>query len=418
MLYLLYGLFHLVQINFLEPDQYGFYALLISFNTWIFMVSDALALQGLIQFGYREENRKKVNAISLIIHFALTMSVSLSIFLLKAPFSEFFHEPKLINIATILPFLTLLTIPKTYAVKMLYRNHQLKYIFWVNFVFFMSMIAVTLYLILKYDHLNFEYMAMIYLIGTTLGSSAGIYIIRKELKFNFKGDINFNKYLKFSIPFTLSSTLFSVPKMLDVFLIQKFFSAAHVGVYQSAKTLFRVFDVSGDAAYGLIYPSAVKQIENNNKEGLLALITKSVSFMFAAFLFAVIVLELGLSEILITHLLPDKYNAAVGYFNLLLLAGLAIPFMTMSLVIYAEAKPTLVLVISIISVVFFGIAFYIVGQLQLENLIPLGLIIFNIIYGFLCFGYVIKKYKFPLKMIFRAFWDTTNFLKNKFGKSN
>lgn len=51
LLFVLYGGIAILQIRALPPAEYGLYALLVSIQTWIFVVADGLLLQGVIQFG-------------------------------------------------------------------------------------------------------------------------------------------------------------------------------------------------------------------------------------------------------------------------------------------------------------------------------------------------------------------------------
>ena len=409
-LFMLYGIVTLFQINALEPDQYGLFALLINLNIWIFLVSDAFFLQGLIQFGMNRENRSKVNAYSLIFHTAFVLGVALLFFAIKLPFSKFFNQPEITYLATILPFLCLITIPRTFSIKLLYREHLLKQVFFVDLAFFGTMSLITGFLISTKKALVFEDMLILYFSGTAASSLFSIYIVRNILKFSLKGNITVKKFLSFGFPLMLQSGFHSLPKLLDVYLVQKSFSTASVGIYAAAKTLFRVFDESVSASYGLVYPAAVRLFERKDFLALNSLITKFVSFMLFAFLAAVLLLEAGLTDFIIGFL-PAKYSAAASQYNLMLLAALAIPFAMLSLLITAYGKPTKVLFYTSIASFLSMMTFYYVGKTGDANLIPLGIIVYYFILGILCFRYVRKEFGFPYKMIFRAYGDTKYYIK-------
>jgi O-antigen/teichoic acid export membrane protein len=221
--------------------------------------------------------------------------------------------------------------------------------------------------------------------------------------------------LKFALPYTLYSGIQYIPKQLDVFLVQYFFSTATVGIYNSAKTLFRVFDESINASFGLVYPPAVKLIASGDKKGLKDLMTKAVSFLLVFILIGVVLLESGLSHLIITFFIP-KYAMAIGQFNVLLFAAIALPFTLLSTILIAEGKPWLMVLFVSISVTCSLITFYIVGSLASPNLIPLGIVVNASVNGFLCLIYSRKHYGFSYSFVFRAVGDSVNFAKSYINK--
>jgi hypothetical protein len=59
------------------------------------------------------------------------------------------------------------------------------------------------------------------------------------------------------------------------------------------------------------------------------------------------------------------------------------------------------------------IGFLITGLAGEPALAPLGLVIYYFAFGLIGFLYLKKRYDFPFILVFRAFTDTTNFLKMK-----
>ncbi|MFC2131837.1 lipopolysaccharide biosynthesis protein, partial [Bacteroidota bacterium] len=360
-LFFIYGIVTLFQMRALQPGEWGLFGLMIGLHTWIFIVIDSFALQGLIQFGMNETNKKKVNSIALIIQLFMSVIFSLLIYLLRFELAIIFNEDGFIKIGFVLPVLILLTIPRTYVIKLIYRTQEFHKLFLVNASFFAVMTFLTIYYLINNHFLTFNDMIIIYLFGSGLSSAFSILLLRKELQFNFSGDIKILKIMKFSLPWTIYSALNYLPKTLDLFVVQYFFQTEATGVYYSAKNLFRVFDETLNASYGLVYPAAVRQIEKNNTKGLNDLMTKSVSFLLFAFIIAVLILEFGLSEFIITSFLPANYHSAVGQFNLLLIAALGMPFLMLYTVITAMGKPQIVMNFAAISVVCAILSLYIVA---------------------------------------------------------
>ena len=247
-------------------------------------------------------------------------------------------------------------------------------------------------------------------------SLVSVIITRKKLEFGWNKKLDIKRMLAFDFPLLLNGALNALPKQLNIYIVQYFFSTSVVGIYFSAKNLFRFFEESAGAALGLVYPAAVRQLENKNYKSLNDLMTKSVSFLFVGFLFIIIILELGLSKFLITAFLPLKYHIAIGQFNLLIIASLGLPFVVLSSIINAAEKPMKVFQYVFVSLIFSLITFYLIGISGNPNLIPLGYMVYLTILGFLCFYYVNRNFQFKIVQVFRAFKDSKNYFISKFRK--
>ncbi len=414
LLFVLYGFVHLFQMTFMDTGQLGLYALFIGANTWIFIIGDFFALQGIIQFGANKSGRGKVNLLALMFISIIAVGFSFLAFVFKAQIAHLFNQQGLIEILTYLPLLSLAMVPRTFNMKLLYRDHNLKGIFFVDLVFFGIMSFLTIFLVYNSNAINFNDLAILYIIGTASSSLFSIIIARKQLTFNLLGCITIRRFVGFSLPMTLQAAMHSLPRQLDSYFIIMVFSPAVAGIYYSAKTLYRFFEEAGSAAYGLLYPPAVKLINNKDLSGLRDLMTKGVSFMFAAYLLGFVLIQAGIGELLITTLLPERFYAAIPQFKILSIGILAIPFYTLSLIINASGRPDKVLKFITYAISFTIIAYAFVAYSAAPELIPLGLVLYNIIYGVLCYLYIKSNLGFPASSIFRAFRDTKHYIVTNF----
>lgn len=412
-LYFIYGLVSIVQMNYLEPSELGLYGLLIAINTWIFIVSDSFALTNVIQFGMNPENEGKVNTLSLVLFVLLTMGVSLILYVFRTSIANAFSQPQMVTVLQHLPLLSLFLIPRSYCLKFIYKHHKMLKLFLIDLIFFGVMTILTFYLISKDKHLSFIKMIEIYYWGSGLCSIASIILTYRYIKFGIKGKIKFKEILKFSFPMMALSAVHTLPKQLDVLVIQYFFSTTIVGIYYSAKTLFRVFEETVNAAIGLVYPAAVRQLERQDHEAFNSLLTKSISFIFVSFLVIVIALELGLSKFLITTFLPERYFLAIGQFNLLIIGALGLPFFIISTFLNALKRPNLVLISVSVSMILSFITFFFVGKFGSESLIPLGSIIYILISGTLFYIFIKKLSVFKLKNLFFSIKDIKYYILQK-----
>ncbi len=410
-LYFAYFFVLLIQVNALKPSDYGLFELMRNLNIWMLGLSDSLILQGLIQFGMNDSQRNKVNTIALISYTTILMTVSLIIYSLRIPLSNIFAEESIIYVAISLPILTMLSIPRNFIIKILYRDYLLKRVFFIDLIYFFTMTILTFNYIAIYNNLNFHLMLNILLWGTVLSSLTAIVLAFDKLKFGLSSDFRVSYLFGYGTPLMLQGIFHSLPKYLDVFIVQFFFNISTVGIYSLTKNLYRIFDDITSTIYGLIFPTTVKQFQTGNKDEIISIMTKSVSFTFSIFILIITVLELGLSEYLIMTFLPERYYATITQFNIALIAAIFLPLLLLTAIITASGKPHITMAFSLISAICSIAGFIIIGYIKNPDYIPVGIILYNTIIGILAYIYVNKNYGFPIKMIFRSINDTTEFFK-------
>lgn len=354
LLFILYGFVTIIQIKVTnDTAAYGLFTMLTALQTWIFIVSDGSALQGIIQFGMDKGNRPKVNTISGVLHISVVMGFSVLIALLHSVLATMFNEPRIAQVALWLPVYCLLTIPRSFCLKLLLRDLQMKQIFWVNFSWFGTMSVLTLWLIVNGSLSNpltssidkFHLLSLIAFTGMLVSSVTAVVLSRGLLGFGMSGEITFKDIITFGLPQAGVSTTHNIVRQLDGFLLLYFFhDAGAVGVYNAAKTLYRVFETAMDAISSLVYPGIIRLINQNKINELTILMSKAVSFTLVSAVAIVIILELGLTEYLVGFI--PKFQGAVSQFNLMILSGLFLPFTLMGIVLMAYRKVLRLLLIT------------------------------------------------------------------------
>jgi len=412
-LFVMYGLLVLYQTSIVSPEDIGLFFLLFNLTNWIIVISDAFSLQGLIQFSGAKYDRSEVNYLASVLHYPLTMGISFIIWIFSFELSELFGEAKLADLFVYVPLIVMLSAPRTHALKLILRDMEFHKLFISNLILFGGIGVLTLYSITMSERIDYVSLMYFYIISLAASSVYSVTSKVKALTMRRNRGITLRNYLKFSVPVTFQSGLHSLPKLLDIYLIQFFFTnLAIVGIYSTAKNLYRFFDEGLMAANGLIYPVAVKLLGNNDLKSLNNLITKGVSFTLSVFLVITCVIWLGGAEVAITMFqLGAKYYDSIAYLNIMAIGVLALPFMMMGYIIIASGKQLLLLNYVIISLAIFFIIFIYIGITQQKELIPLGLVSYNISLGFLCFYHVKKTYGFQLKYLFRSLNDTMSYFK-------
>lgn len=412
-LFVVYGLVSLLQIRRLEPNDLGIYAILISIHTWIFAISDSLFLQNIIQFGFSEDSERRTNTFSFFFLTIFVVIASFAILFAKDFLIMFFDEAKILYVVNILPTLTMLTIPRAYGVKFIYKHSRMLHLFIVNLSFFGTMSVYTIYLIFTLKQFHFDTMVEIYLLGTITSSIVTILFTSKLIKLGFSGSLTLKEYFGFSLPVMGFSLFQSIPKQLDILFLQYFFQSKIVGIYYSAKTLFRLFEEGMNAGFSLVYPTAVRLIAKQKRDELQSLLSKSISFTFLMVCFLFIILEIGGSALFISFFLPERYSQAINFFNLMLWGALFMPFQLIATLIMAQGKPKVItnyIIISSLLVV--GLLLF-VGNFDLVDLIPLGIVVYYVSLAFLLYFYGRKHYGYSIAQLNRGINDIANFLRTR-----
>ncbi|MGB9771545.1 MAG: lipopolysaccharide biosynthesis protein [Candidatus Kapaibacteriota bacterium] len=415
-LYVLYGLIVLLQIRRLEPSEFGLYGILIGIHTWIFIITDSLFYQAIIQFGFKEETEPKANTFALLFSLTFVVVFTFCFSFLSDFWVRFFNEIGLKKVAFYLPFLAILTIPRVFCLKFAFKHSNMFKLFLVNFSFFIPMSALTIYFYFKDKIFSFETLMQIYFTGTIISSVTSVLLLRKYIRFGFRGKLKVGEFFSFGIPMMSYSLFQSIPRQLDVLFLQYFFESKIVGLYYSAKTLFRLFEEGLNAGYGLVYPTAVRLIAKNRKDELFSLIVKSVSFTFLVLLFLFVLLEVGGSKFFIKLFLPERYLLSISFFNFMLIATIFMPIQLSASVMIAENKVRKVAEYIFISSLSSIVVFIIVGLTKNIYLAPLGLVSYYVVLGTLLFIKMHYDYAFRPKHLFQSIADIFAFLRMKIKK--
>lgn len=403
-LYVAYGLVQFVQIAYLPAEAYGVFALLVALNTWIMIVSDGSALAGIIQFGVHTDQRRRVNLMALIIHAIVVGGAVGAIYIFSEPLVDLFRVPQFGIVASLLPIYCLLTFPRMFCLKIIFRDMRMRDLFIADTIWFGTRTAMTFWAISNGTLNSLEDIVLIDFAGMAASSICTIVLTRRDLVFGWAGNIPIGTYLRYGVPLAMATALNSAPRQLDVYVIAAYFGVGVVGVYNPAKNLYRFFEQAFDAATTLLYPAAVRVYSQNRMGDLQILVTKAISFTLIPTIIAVVILELGASQLIIP-LLGKQYAAAVDHFNVLSIAALGMPFVLMSSVIAAMGRSTIIVRYSAIGLLISASVLFLVGELGSPLLVGLGLVTNTIVVGILCTMHVRSVVHFPLSALVRSWTD-------------
>lgn len=426
-LYVLYGFVQLWQVNqlvALQPDaqaaglavmDLGAFSILVAVNTWIMIVSDGSALAGVIQFGVDPAERRRVNTMALTIHFGIVAVATLGVYIVGQPLAAMVGDYRLGKVAEILPLYALVTIPRMFCLKLIYRDMRMQDLFLADAIWFGVRTVLTWWFIRTGELTSFETLVTIDIAGMAASSIATLVLTRKELQFGWTGGVSIGTYLRYGVPLAMATALNSAPRQLDNLAIGVFFGTGVAGAFTPAKNLYRVFEQAFDAVSTLLYPAAVRMYAQHRLEDMQILITKAISVTLIPTIIAIIALELGLSSI-ITVVLGATYADAIVHFNVLIIAGLGMPFLLMNSIIAAMGQSMAIVKYSAIGLIAGAVAFAVVVLLDQPLLVGAALVTNTLVMGALSLTHVRREIHFPISAMARVIDDVRQAVRRRGGR--
>jgi O-antigen/teichoic acid export membrane protein len=409
-LFMIYGLIRLYQVSLMNPSEFGLFALLDAIIIAISTLTDSFALNGIVKYGSRKEERAKFNALIAYAHIGLSGILSLAMFISRHDIALLFGEPLLIQVAEYVPILMALTLPRLFFIKFLLRETHMRSVFIANGSWFFTMIGLTIFIGMQNGSLTLTDMVYISCAGTTIGSIAGGLLAFRSIEFAMPSMTVFWEFIRFGsfqVAWNIPATIM---RHLDVYIIQYFFGAAIVGIFQSAKTLYRFFEALIDGISGLYYPALVRMHARGDLQAEHAMTSKIISFTMFFMIGIVIILQLGMGEWLITMFLSEKYLMAYQHFSVLMLTSIILPMMITAIIYITRDHMKALLANAVISSIVGIIVSIIIGISGQSAYIALGTMSYTFSFSLIGILYAMKQGIFHPVDFFRAIPDTVNFI--------
>jgi O-antigen/teichoic acid export membrane protein len=417
-LFIVYGLIRMIQVSRMKPDEFGLFALLDALMIAIATLSDSFSLQSVVRYGPDTTLRPQINTLALLSHIGLSMGLALLIYFFRIPLSAVFSEPRLAYVGEYLPLLCLLNIPRGLFIKVLLRDTRMGAVFATNGAWFGTMIGITLWFIYSQNTLSLSDMVWITGCGTGASALTGLFLALKNIDFSRPERSTIRIFFNFGIyqvAWTIPSTIM---KQLDLYIIQFFFGTVVVGIFQSAKTLFRFFEALVDGIGGLYYPAFIRLKSRNDLHAMRTVTAKMLSFSILFISSIVLVLEAGVGKWAVDTLLSTKYSNALGHFQILMLGACYLPLITMAIVYIALDDMPALLRNSIISCAAGLLISVIIGIMGAQDLVALGTLTYNLVFSVLGLRFAAMHGIFAPKDLFRAIPDIYYFLRKKQAKQS
>lgn len=379
LLFVLYGFVALLQIRALPPSDYGLYALLVSIQTWMFVLADGLVLQGVVQFGADRQHRASLDGTAAMLYTAIIALLIGAILLGEPMASRIFGEPRFQEVVRWEVLFCLVTIPRAFSLRLLQRDIQPRQVFWIDAAWLGSMSIATLHGIVGGWLRSFETLAVVAVGGMAISSAMALWVCRGLWRWTVPRWEIATRLLRFGLGQMSTSAIHTSVRQLDVALAQVFFGTAAVGTYQAAKTIFRLFEVGVDAAASVVYPAAVRYFALGDRVALHAITTKSLSVTFVVYGVLCAIVWIG-SDVL-GVVLGQRYQETAALLRMMSLAALVMPLMLSGVVLVAAGRVGTHAAIAMAAAVTAAALFIASGIAGMLVTFPLGIVCYYAVLG-------------------------------------
>jgi len=327
MLSVLIGFAFFIPQKVIGESHWGIYSTAQALLTSIYMLSDGLALQSMVNFGMESSHRSQALTFSALLHAAFIIPCTLGVYFGRGLLADFFNEPALVVTLSYFPLVSLGFLLRNYFLKVAQLNIDTRSTFFID----LAWIGMTVILIvqgwLRGTLVDANDMMVISALASGTSSLAGLLIYRRKVRLTLRLDRAYCiRMFRFGLAQLGSAATMALQTQGDTLILKKFASSATVGNYDTAKKFFRGFEAIRDAGALFVYPAVAKLTAERRQQEMVLLLEKMIGFMIIIIVPIVIVVWVGPTEQIFNIIYKGKYQDAAVIFRYLSLAALAIPF--------------------------------------------------------------------------------------------
>jgi O-antigen/teichoic acid export membrane protein len=407
----LYGFVQILQFRSLSAEEFGVFALLNGLVLYVFAISDSFALQGMIRFG---TGTQRASAVAMGVRWHVlgvgAIALLFGIIGIATPQEHDTGGAVLLALRSA-PMLLCAGCLRVVGIRLLYRDIQMKEVFWVNFWYYGVMTALTLIFLANGLLTSSEHLAWITICGHAISSVVAVWSTRSSWCWHIDTEFSKHDFMRFGADQTLISIIHNGVRQLDVYAVQFFFGVGVVGLYNSAKTLFRVCTDLTDAIAGILYPIATRLYAEYRLQELTTILTKALSFLMVGFACISIASWVGVTAWLLQWVLPAHYAGAIHHVVVLTWIAPLLPLTMLGGALSGIGQSRAVL-----RAVWWGglcgtIVLLLIGLLHQNTLVPLGYGTYLAVQGILYFRAMCNHIPFRVVDLGRALPDTLHFMR-------
>jgi len=359
-------------VKALPSEEFGSYVLSQGIVRIIVLVGGALVYRHMVRELSREDWDPKIPINAFALSFIFNLIAIIPFILFGKQFSELLNTPQLSTLLSIaIPIQLAGQFFKDFAHRLIISIRKPKRLFILNSVYFIILSAGLVYLNTGGDRINA--LQIIYLSAIAGFSSAVVgWILSSEILRRSKAALSFyhqKKTLSFGKYTVGSASANTVANYIDSYIIAYIMGPIQVATYNSAKVIFRFYQIISQMMDITVFPYASKLVHEGRLKDLKALYEKLICFIYLI-LFPVNVIAILLAKPMFELIYNGRYEGAYLIMQLLIVGATISPTVSLNAFLFLSLeKPRTVFYGKIMNLILVaGVGFILTSKIGHEGM--------------------------------------------------
>ncbi len=317
-----------ILVRQLSKEDFGVWSLFLAITSLVEVTRNGLIQNAQIKYSAAtaDADYRKILTASFALNFVFCGLVALIFLLTARSIGQWSGAPRLEPMLVFYILTLLASLPGSQFNFIQQANLDLRGVFVTNFIrqgfFFFTILALSLW------GISLHLMQLTFLMTGFAALASGVAYLqsRKYLRFSKSLDAGWMKQLynygKFSLGTSLGSTLSGI---INQILLSSVLSPASLAVFGTVSRVNTLAEVPVSTLATIVFPQSAIRAEKNGKDSVRHLYEKSVAWLLAFNIPAVIFVEIFAHEI-IWLIAGEAYIHAVPYLRVSILLMLLVPF--------------------------------------------------------------------------------------------
>ncbi len=321
------GLAFIVPQKVIGERHYGVYATAQAMLTALYMLTDSLALQPMVNFGMVPERRREAYTVAAVVHILFIAPISIAVYLFRAQIGQFLNDDLFVPTLALFPLTAAGFLLRNYFLKVAQLHINTKATFLIDLAWIGTTIALILDGWRRGSLATAADMMMISAIASGVSSLVGLVMYGGTIRFTRRIEREHTiRMLRFGLAQSGSAATLALQTQGDILILKTFVTSEVVANYDAAKKFFRGFEAIRDAGSMFVWPAAARLSVQHRNDELVRLVEKMIAFMLIVIIPAVALMWILPLDTYFDIIYKGKYSGAADIFRILSLAALAIPF--------------------------------------------------------------------------------------------
>jgi len=323
----LIGAAFIVPQKVIGERHYGVYATAQALLTGLYMLTDSLALQPMVNFGMVPERRREAFTVAAFVHLLFIIPSAVIVYGFRNQIAIFFNDDLFVPTLALFPLTAAGFLLRNYLLKVAQLHIDTR----ATFLMDLAWIGTTVALILdgwrRGTLATASDMMMISAVASGASSVVGLLLYGRIVRFTTAIDREHaRRMIRFGLAQSGSAATLALQTQGDVLILKTFMTSQVVANYDAAKKFARAFEALRDAGSLFVWPAVARLSVEHRTDELVRLVEKMIAFMLIVVVPCVLLVWILPIELLFETIYKGKYQDAPALFRVLSLAALAIPF--------------------------------------------------------------------------------------------